>query len=265
MLARGDDSLVAIPVVTSRTFRHASLYVRNDAGIATPADLAGRRVGVPEWALTPAIYARAVLQHEYGVDLRAIQWVQAGVDEPGRLDKMQLKPEGFSITPAPTRSLTEMLLAGELDGMISARPPRAVDRGDPRIRPAFADLHGAELAYWRRTKFHPIMHVIAIRRDDYERNRWIARNLFNAFEEAKRRAIARILDTGSSHFPIPWLSHHVAGVQAEMGADFWPYGIEPNRVTLEAFCRFAFEQGACARRLTVDELFAPEMQGAARI
>jgi 4,5-dihydroxyphthalate decarboxylase len=264
-VSQGRKDMVAIPVFTSRVFRHSALYVGTGSGIVSPADLAGRRVGVPEWAMTAVIYARALLQHAYGVDLRSIQWVQAGVNEPGRVDKMQLKPAGFSLTPAPTRSLSEMLIKGELDAVISARPPRHFVEHHPGIRRPFDDLFGTEMEYWQETRIFPIMHLVALRQHVYEQYRWAAMNLYKAFEEAKRRSVARLQEVQTSHFPVPWLEHHLALAKRQMGDDFWPYGIEPNRPTLEAFCEYAYEQGACARRVAVEELFVPEVQAASRI
>jgi 4,5-dihydroxyphthalate decarboxylase len=264
LISRGNDELVGIPVFTSRTFRHAALYLRRDAGIEAPADLAGRRVGVPQWSMTAVTYARALLQHSYGVDLRSIRWFQAGVNEPGRVDSVK-HPEGFSISPEPERSLSEMLLAGDLDAVISARAPAPFEQGDPRICRAWKDLQAEELLYWKAQRIFPIMHMIVIRRDFYERNRWVAMNLFKAFEAAKRRSLARMRDVTVSHLPLPWLPNHVAMAEAEMGEDFWPYGIEPNRRTLDAFCQYAFEQGGCARRLQPEELFAPETLSEARV
>jgi len=259
--SRDRSEMVGLPVFTSRTFRHAAIYIRSDAGIASPAGLAGKRIGIPQWSMTAAIYARALLAHSYGVDLKSIDWVQAGVNEPGRTDKLQIRPEGYSITPCPERSISDMLLRGELDAAISARAPAAFELGDGRIRRVFEDPGAEELAYWQSTRVFPIMHMIVIRRDVYERNRWIARNLFQAFETAKERSLARLREVAASHFPLPWLPNHVALAREQLGEDFWPYGIEPNRNTLEAFCRFAYEQGCLARPLEIEELFAPEVQG----
>lgn len=265
LISRSHTGMVALPVFTSRVFRHSAIYLRSDAGITSLADLAGKRVGVPEWAMTAVIYARALLQHVHGVNLRSIEWVQAGVDEPGRIDKMNLQLPSYSVTPQPSRSLTEMLLAGELDAILSARAPRPFLNGDPRIKRAYDDIFAREVDYWQQSKIFPIMHLIVIRRDIYEENRWIAMNLYKAFEEAKRRTFERIRDGAASHFPIPWLSHHVDLARTQMGVDFWPYGIAANRVTLEAFCQYAFEQEVCQRRLSLDELFAPETQALSRV
>ncbi len=264
LLSRGHDGMVGLPVFTSRTFRHGALYVRTDADIRTPADLAGKRIGVPEWAMTAAIYTRALLAQGYGVDLRGIRWFQAGVNEPGRADKMNLSLPGWSITPMPHRSLSEMLLAGDLDAFVSARAPTPFAAGDPRIRRAFDDVFGAEQAWWASEQVFPIMHLIVLRRDAYEANRWIALNLFKAFEEAKRRALVRLADVNCSYLPLPWATHHVGIARDAMGDDPWPYGIEANRRTLEYFCAAAHDQNVCARRLSVEELFAPEFIGVSR-
>lgn len=265
LLSRGHKDMVGIPVFTSRVFRQTSLYLRADAGIQSPADLAGRRIGVPEWAMTAVIYVRALLQHAHSVDLKSIKWFQAGVNEAGRVDKMNLRLPGYSITPMPARSLSEMLVAGDLDAVISARAPQPYVEGHRDIKRAWTDVFKEEVAYFDATGVFPIMHMIVLRRDAYEKNRWIAANLTKAFEEAKRRALHRIKDSAVSHFPIPWLSHHVGLVQAHIGADFWPYGLELNRTTLDAFCQWCYEQDVCERRLAVEELFAPEVLTVSRV
>jgi 4,5-dihydroxyphthalate decarboxylase len=251
LMAEPDPAIVAIPVFVSRVFRHSAIYLRKGSGIARPQDLAGRRVGVPEWAQTATIYVRGMLAHEYGVDLKSIAWTQAGVGQPGRIEKVPLYlPEGLRVTPAPERSLKEMLAKGDLDAVISARDP-----GGERL---FPDYPEQELAYFRKTHIFPIMHVVVLRRDVYERNRWIAMNLLQAFEEAKNLSLARAVEIGASATPVAWLSDHARRWRETAGDDFWPYGIERNRPTLEAFLQYAFEQGVCRRRLKPEELFAPE-------
>jgi 4,5-dihydroxyphthalate decarboxylase len=237
-------------------FRHSAIYVR--PSIKTPKDLEGKRVGIPEWAQTAGIYARGLLQHEYGVDLSSIAWFQAGVREPGRVEKVKLQlPGGIRVTPVPDRSLAQMLASGELDAAISARDPGAM-----RL---FQNYQETEEAYFRKTRIYPIMHVIVLRRAVYERDRWIAMNLLKAFEEAKRRSMARLVEIGLSHVPMPWLAEHARRWRELAGEDFWPYGIEPNRPTLEAFAQYAFEQGVTAKRMQVAELFAPETRESFKI
>ena len=258
ILAEERPDIVALPVFTSRVFRHSAIYVGEKSGIRKPRDLEGRRVGIPEWAQTAGIYVRGMLAREYGVDLESIRWHQAGVREPGRIEKVELKlPGRTTITAVPDRSLTAMLAAGELDAVISARPVPA--------RRMFEDYEPLELEYFRKTRIFPIMHLIVMKRSVYERDRWVAMNLFKACDEARRASLARLSDLTASHIPVPWLADHVRRWKALAGEDFWPYGIEPNRPTLEAFLQYAFEQGVCRRKLQAEELFAPEPREAFKI
>jgi 4,5-dihydroxyphthalate decarboxylase len=266
LISQGDTSLTAIPVFPSRIFRHSSIYVRRDGPIGSPADLTGRRVGIPEWAQTAAVYSRGVLMHEYGIKLQDIEWHQAGVNEPGRTEKVELKlPAGVRLRPRRDRSLNGMLLSGEVDAVMTAHPPQAFEDGHPDIARLFVDYREAEESYWRKTGIFPIMHTIAIRRDVYERNRWIAMNLYKAFEHAKRRSVARVLDVTAPRVPIPWCFAYAADARATFGDDFWPYGVEPNRTTLEAYLRYAHEQGVCHRPVKPEELFAPETAASFRV
>ena len=250
--------IIAIPVFTSRVFRHSAIYVGENSKIKTPKDLEGCKVGIPEWAQTAGIYVRGMLAHEYGVDLSAIQWFQAGVREPGRVEKVELQlPGRTKITPVPDRSLVQMLASGEIDAAISARSV-----GGKRL---FPDSEELEKRYFEKTKIFPIMHVVVLRRDAYERDRWIAMNLFKAFEASKREALERLADIGASQVALPWVADHVRRWKALVGEDFWPYGIEPNRATLEAFTQYAFEQGVSRRKLSADELFAPETRESYKI
>jgi 4,5-dihydroxyphthalate decarboxylase len=250
--------IVALPVFVSRVFRHSAIYVADPEKIRTPKDLEGKRVGIPEWAQTAGIYVRGMLQHEYGVDLARIDWRQAGVREAGRVEKVELRlPPGVKIQAMPQHTLAGMLAAGELDAAISARDP-----GGERL---FANHRELEADYYRKTRIFPIMHVVVVRREAYERDRWIAMNLFKAFEEAKQLALERIADIGASQVPVAWVADHARQWQAMAGQDFWPYGLEPNRATLEAFLQYGFEQGVSRRRLKLEELFAPETLERAKI
>jgi 4,5-dihydroxyphthalate decarboxylase len=256
LMSQPSPSIIPIPVFPSRVFRHSAIYV--NPGIKSPKDLEGRKVGIPEWAQTAGIYARGMLQHEYGVDLARIHWFQAGVHQPGRIEKVELKlPPGIRITPVPDRTLEQMLASGELDAVISARSP-----GGKRL---FEDYVPLEREYFRKTRIYPIMHVMVLRREVYERDRWIAMNLLKAFEEAKRNSMERLVEIGLSHVPMPWLAEHANRWREIAGEDFWPYGIEGSRPTLEAFLQYAFEQGVAQRHLKVEELFAPETRESFKI
>ena len=255
--------MIAIPVFTSRVFRHSSIFVRSGAGIEKPSDLAGRRVAIPQWTQTATVWVRGYLAHEAGVALSSIDWVQAGVNEPGRKEGVTFLnlPAGIDVTAAPDRTINGMLLSGEIDAAITARPPRAFSEGHAGIRRLFPDYRPVEEDYHRRTGIFPIMHTIVIRRDVYEANRWIARSLYDAFEAAKNAGFASLSEITTSYMPTAWGPEHVAGVNGLLfpGGDPWPYGLEPNRTTLTAFLDYCFEQGVTARKLTLEELFAPEL------
>jgi 4,5-dihydroxyphthalate decarboxylase len=256
--SRPSPDIVPIPVFPSRVFRHSALYVGERSDIKSPKDLEGRKVGIPEWAQTAGIYARGLLAHEYGVDLASIHWHQAGVREPGRVEKVPLDlPSGIRVTAVPDKTLAQMLASGELDAAISARNP-----GGRRL---FPDYVPEEKQYFEKTGIFPIMHVIVLRREVYERDRWIAMNLLRAFDEAKRRSLARLADIGHSQVALPWVAEHARRWRELVGEDFWPYGIEPNRRTLEAFLQYAHEQGVAKRLMKPEELFAPETRESFKI
>lgn len=266
LVSQGDDRLIGIPVFPSRSFRQSSIYVHRDGSIKTAADLRGKRIGIPEWAQTAAIYSRGWLAESVGIPLAEVEWVQGGVNQAGRKEKVNLRlPEGVAYRAEPSDSLTALLLDGKIDAIMSARNPMApADRTAEIVRlyPEFID---AERGYFARTRIFPIMHLIVIRRETFEANRWIATNLVKAFEQAKQNSLYRLRDITCSHFPMPWMPARVAEMQALFGDDIWPYGLEPNRTTLEAFLRFGYEQGVCHRHLQPEELFAKETMGVVRV
>jgi 4,5-dihydroxyphthalate decarboxylase len=266
LVGSGDRSLTAIPVFPSRVFRHAAFYVRADGSVREPGDLAGRRVGVPEWIQTAGVYARGVLQHQYGVALADVAWVQGGVNEAGREELVApTLPAGVTIEAVSDRALQDMLVDGDLDAVISARAPQRFLDGDARIRRLFDDPRAVEEAHYRATGIFPIMHTVAIRSEVAEAHPWVAANLLTAFTRAKDRSLDRLRDINASRLPLPW--SHDLGRQASalLGADPWPYGIEPNRPTLEAFLRFAHEQGVSERALAPEDLFPPSVRRAFRV
>lgn len=261
--SQNDTSISALPVFVSRAFRHSSIYVKRGSALTHPAQLKGKRIGIPEWAQTASIYSRGMLVHEYGVPLDQVEWVQAGVNQSGRSEKVELRlPAGVRYRAEPGKTLDAMLQAGEIDAMLSARPPQSVGASIVRM---FEDYRPHEEAYFRKTGIYPIMHVIAVRTPVLEAHPWVAMNLFKAFDEAKRRSLARIGEIAASHVPMPWMADTVVGIRTLLGADVFPYGIEANRKTLEAFLQFGYEQGVCHRRLTVDELFPASVATSFRV
>jgi 4,5-dihydroxyphthalate decarboxylase len=195
-----------------------------------------------------------------------MEWVQAGTNQPGRAEKVELHlPAGIRVTRVADKSLNEMLLSGEIDAVMSARPPDAFSSGDPRVVRLFPNFHEVEADYYRKTGVFPIMHTFALRKDIHEKNPWAARSLFKAFDEARARSIARALDATVSLFPIPWGYEYAGAEKERFGDDYFPYGIEANRKTLGAFLAYAHEQGVCQRLLTVEELFPTQMRSSFKV
>jgi 4,5-dihydroxyphthalate decarboxylase len=266
MRAAGDTSVVGIPVFTSRAFRHSALYVRADAPRDDPSALRGGRIGIPEWTVTATVYGRDLLAKEYDVGLTDVEWIQGGTNEPGRIETLPVSvPEGVRITAETGRALNDLLLAGEIDAILAPHPPAAFDDGSGRLVRLFRDPVAVERAYLKRTGIFPIMHLIVIRSEVYERHRWIAANLLTAFSAAKERAVIRALDSNAPRTPIPWANAHAREITDELDGDPWPYGIDANRTTLSAFLEMGFEQGICPRRLDPEELFVPEVRSAFRV
>jgi 4,5-dihydroxyphthalate decarboxylase len=264
--SQGNSPFVGIPVFPSRVFRHSAFYARTDRDISRPKDLEGKRVGIPEWAQTAGIYARGFLSETAGVDLRKVHWIQAGMNEAGREEKVQFSvPAGIRYEQRRDTSISAMLLSGEIDAAISARVPDAFYKGADKIVRLYPDYRPHEMDYYAATGIYPIMHVIAMRRLLFERYPWVAMNLFKAFDEAKRRSLERIQDLTASRIPVPWAASIAGEWGKKFGVDPFPYGLEENRKTLDAFCRFAHAQGVTAKRLAPDDLFPEEVRASVRV
>jgi 4,5-dihydroxyphthalate decarboxylase len=261
LVSRGDCPFVAIPVFPSRMFGHSSLYVRRNGAVREPGDLRGKRIGIPEWAQTAGIYTRGMLADHFGVALAEVEWVQAGIHEIGREEEVVVHPPaGVTLTRVVDRTLNDMLLSGEIDAMLSAHPPHCFESGDQRVQRLFEDFMSVEHRYWQDTGVFPIMHTILLSRELYEKYRWIAMNLLEAFTAAKERTIARARDVTAARFPVPWLFEYVRRTVETFGEDYWPYGIEANRTTLLTFLKYAYQQGITKDQLAPDDLFAPEVR-----
>lgn len=264
--SQDDDTVTAIPVFPSRVFRQSSLFVLPDSGIRDASDLRDKKIGIPEWAQTASIYTRGWLVHNMGIPLQEIDWIQGGVNDAGRQEKVKLKlPDGVSYTPRPDKSLTQMLFEGEIDCIMSAHPPAPVEEGDDTIVHLYPNYQEVEEQYYKDTGIFPIMHVIAMRGDVFRENRWIAMNLLKAFTEAKDRAMFRVMEMTATRVPYAWCYEGAQKARKLFGDDFFPYGIEPNRTTLEAFLQYGFEQGVCQRKVEVEELFPEEVQAEFRV
>lgn len=260
-IGRGDRSLSAIPVFPSRVFRHGSFYAR-EGGPTALEELAGTRVGVPEWCQTAGVWARGILAEHHGVDLASIAWVQGGVNDPGRSEKGRPDlPAGIELTVERERSLDQLLRAGEIDAIISARPPLGLATAE--VRRLLADSRAAEQHYWETTGVFPIMHLVVLRDDFLAAAPWAAASLYAALDEARSRCAARLLDATASHAPLPWVSDLASTARDRFGGDLWPYGVDANRVTLETFLGYAKAQGVAPSHLSLEDLFPFDLSPAA--
>jgi len=258
--SRGDDRFIAIPVFTSRSFRHSCVYINVHKGIKEPPDLKGKTVGVPVYPMTAAVWARGILQHMYGVHPRDIHWRGGGQETPGRVEKLKLElPADVDYQSVPLdKTLSRMLDEGEIDALFAARAPSCFMAGSPNVKRLFDDCSEVEEEYYQKTGIFPIMHVVVIKRTIYEANPWVPMSLYKACLASKNIALKNLDHTYALQVSLPWLMHHVSYTKKVMGEDWWPYGIEQNRQTIDALCQYSFEQGLSARRMSTEELFAPE-------
>jgi 4,5-dihydroxyphthalate decarboxylase len=254
-----EPPFVALPVYTSRMFRHGGVFVNTAAGIGKPAELRGKVVGSPEYQLTACVWIRGILADEHDVPLASARYVTGGQETPGRVEKGAVDVP-FDVRPiAPGQTLSAMLAAGEIDALYSPRIPSSFVRGDGRVERLFPDTVAAEKAYYASTGIFPIMHVVVLRREVYERHRWIAQSLTKALTEAKKQAYARIYDASALRFMEPWLNQHLEEARRLLGEDYWSYGLgEADRNVLATFLRYHHEQGLSRTLRTPEQLFAPE-------
>jgi 4,5-dihydroxyphthalate decarboxylase len=255
-----DAPFIAMPVFPSRLFRHSGIYVSADSGIEKPTDLVGRQVGVAEYQLTANVWIRGILADEYGVPVDSVTYRTGGLHQPGRPEKLAVAlPPEVRIEPiGPGQTLSDMLASGEIDALYTPRTPESFARGDTGVRRLFDPSGPAEVEYYQRTGIFPIMHVLVLRRDVYERNRWLARSLYDALEQAKALCEQGMDETAAARYMLPWLHDEVARTRAVLGEDYWPYGLERNHEVLATFLRYSYDQGLASRPLEPEELFAPE-------
>ena len=263
MFATGDPStspFVALPVFTSRMFRHGGIFVNADAGIERPEDLVGKVVGSPEYQLTACVWIRGILAEHHGVPVGSVRYVTGGQESPGRVEKATVDLGGRAEVSRidAGRTLSAMLAEGEIDALYSPRIPGPFTAGDPRVRRLFSDVVGAEKAYWAATGIFPIMHVVVLRRDVYEASPWVAQSLTKALTLAKREAEANLYDSSALRVMLPWSLQELEATKALLGEDYWSYGLAPNVATLEAFLAYHHEQGLSPRLVSPAEMFAPE-------
>ena len=257
-VARGIDDFVAIPVFPSRCFRHSAIYVAPNSPIVDPADLNGKRIGVPEYQMTAALWVRGMLADDHAVDPSTISWVTGGLRDAGRRPLIDTNIPGVEIAHVDDGSLDEMLLAGDLDAIIAPQAPPSFFDGRG-TRHLIADHSQAEREYYRRTGLFPIMHTVVLTKRFHESYPWASVSLYRAFEQARHNAITRLLSREPLPISLPWIQDAVSETINLMGEDIWPYGCDANRDTLDAACRYAHAQGLTDRLVDPNDLFCPSV------
>jgi 4,5-dihydroxyphthalate decarboxylase len=260
MIDDGPGRFVAIPAFLSRSFRHSGIYINQASGITRPEDLVGRTVGLAEYQLTANVWIRGMLAEHHGVPVASVRYRTGGLHAPGRAEKLRLDlPGDIDIAPIPAGStLSDMLAGGQLDAVYSPRTPQCFRAGHPGVRRLFSDVRTVEADYYRRTGIFPIMHVVVLRRDVYEANRWAARSLFRALVAARDEAWRGIDETASLRYMLPWLASELEASKAILGNDYWSYGLPGNENTLATLIGYSHAQGLARRAFAPAELFAPE-------
>jgi 4,5-dihydroxyphthalate decarboxylase len=250
--------LVALPVFPSRVFRHSFMWFNARSGIRKPADLAGRRIGVPRYSMTAAVWMRGTLMHEYGVDVSGVEWVEGAIHKPGPHGDPPLTPlvrdDIRIVENDPRKSLNQALDEGSIDAFLGTAWPEC-RRHNPDVRRLFPDWVEDEKAYYRRTGLYPIMHIIAMRRSTSEANPTVASSLCRAFEASKQTALKHMRHLAALRYMLPWMTGELEEIDRLMDGDPFPNGIEANRKTLETLMDYMVEQGILAERMPVESLF----------
>ncbi len=257
--ARGESPYIGIPAFVSRLFRHSAIYIRTDRGITSPEDLKGKLVGVPEYQMTAALWARGILEDEYGVRPSDIRWRNGGLEEAGREERSPLSlPDEIELESLPVdQTLSQWLAEGKLDALVTAREPSCFLRGAPGVGRLFPDYPTVEAAYHEKTGMFPIMHLIGVRRSIYEKHPWVAVNVYDAFLRAKAFAYEELGRIGHLHATLPWPVAAFEHASRTMGADYWSYGAQANAPEIAAMTRYSHDQGLSERLLGAEDLFAP--------
>ena len=254
---KGDCPFVALPVFPSKMFRHGLITINANSGIRTPKDMDGRRIGVMRHTMTAAVYIRGHLQNDYGVDLKSIKWIEGSVNSPGLHGVPTYHPPGWDITVNESgKSLSQLIDAGEIDGTIGTHLPESM-KTNPDVRRLFPDFKAVEKAYYQRTGVFPIMHLIAIKKEVYQANPFIAKSLYDAFEASKRAALVRMRNYSALRYMLPWMPAELDELAEVFGDDPWTYGLEANRATFATMIQFMKQQDMIESEPSVDELFVP--------
>ena len=266
MLAYANEGFRAyslIPVFPLRTFRHKNIFINTDSGITKPADLRGRKVATPGFSSTSLTWLRGIMQHEYNVRPDEIEWVisaqDSSADKAGKVSAQEnVIPEGLRVSKGPEgKDESELLVNGDVDALFHAAEPRAYIEGQPKVKRLFADYRRTEREYYKKTGIFPIMHAVAMRNELIEKNPWLPQAVFNAYSQAKQLMYEDLNNTGWLTNSLPWIGNELEETRALMGDNYWPYGIDVNRKSLETLFQYSYEQGLSKRELKIEELFHP--------
>lgn len=257
MVSRGDSEYVGIPAILSRVFRHSGIYIRTDRGIRTPSDLKGRTIGVPEYQMTANVWIRGILQDDYGLRPEDVRWVRGGLEEPGRGERapLELPPTIDLVQAGADKTLSRMLAEGEIDAIITARAPTSFRNGAPNVGRLFPNYRQVEEEYWKRTGIFPPMHILGVKRALVDKHPWLPVSIYKAFVRSRDIALEELEEIAYYFVMLPWCLDDYKNAR-EIMPRYWEYGLEPNRHTLETFCRYHHEQGISKRRVDPAELFA---------
>jgi 4,5-dihydroxyphthalate decarboxylase len=261
-LSRGGSDYTAIPAFVSRAFRHSGFFARAGSGIKSPADFGGRRIGVPEYQMTAAVWMRGILADEYGVDCDTIHWRTGALDGGVRRERLELElPQGMQVGPITEGdSLQAMLLRGEIDGLLAPKPPQAFLAGNPDLIRLVPDFEKAEQDYHRKTGFFPIMHLIGVRKSIADENPALVRDLYEGFVAARDAAMDRLRSVwlgNANRLSLPWLGASMERTLTTLGPDYWSYGFAANRTEIETICRYSVEQHLAKSLVEPKALFHP--------
>ncbi len=257
LLGAGDSPFVGMPAFPSRVFRHSMAYANVDSGVDAAADFNGKRVAIREWGMTAVVWIVGILAEEYGLDVSAVDWVAA--TEPRVPIRM---PPGARIRyMRPGQTISGMLESGEVDGALIHQVPACFSGGSPRVKRLFPDYKAAETAYYKRTGIHPMMHCVVLRREIYRRNPWVLQSVYQAMCDARERTLESLRDNGALSAMIPFLPAVMDETREIFGENFWPYGVEANRKSLEKLLLYARQQGLTPGLLGVEEVFGESVLG----
>jgi len=260
--ANGDfRDYTLLPIFPLRVFRHKSIFIRTDRGIARPEDLRGKKVATPGYSSTSLTWIRGILEDEYGVKPTEIEWYVSSTDSsvkdtggPSRFEN--ILPRNLKVEQGPAgKDESDMLADGDVDALFHAMEPKCYVEGHPKVARLFQDFRTAERSYYQKTGIFPIMHAVAIRKKLVDTHPWLSSALFKAYAQAKATAIRELTTLGWAYISMPWLAKEIEETRSLMGKNFWPYGIKPNRKVIETLCRYSHQQGLASRRLKLDELF----------